>query len=394
MTVISPVTAIDRAFAAGRRRHDPQHGPNMAYSDPADAKDKPKLGEPFKHLTLLSPADCAVSPSRGYVVKGLIAPGDVAIVFGHPGSGKSILAPHIAYGVAQGREVFGRRVREGLVFYVPAEDPHGMRQRVHALQLEHGDVIENFRVVEGIGSLLDQDSRDPDVLFDLVKEQRPALIVIDTIAAAFRGIRENDSDDMGKVTSYARMLAKTGAAVLLVHHSPKADDSSPRGHGSLNGDADMTIKLSLEPGSTVCTGTLLKNRNGPSGTTLAFSIKSAEVGVDEDKEIITAPLAVETDGPPAKRRKLSQNEALARRFLVDLIAMKGKPLPAGPLSPNLPCVPEEDWRAECETRRLSTCEIKKDRTKVYGRAVRGLQSKGSVAMRDGLVWLSDVGKSA
>lgn len=63
-----------------------------------------------------------------------------------------------------------------------------------------------------------------------------------------------------------------------MHHRPKADNSTSRGHGSLNGNADMTIKLSIDNDNSVCTGILMKNRNGPSNEAMSFTIKSCNLG--------------------------------------------------------------------------------------------------------------------
>ena len=55
-----------------------------------------QLPEPEKQkpstLTFLTPDDCESAPSRGYLIKGLFAPGDVACIFGAPGAGKSLIA--------------------------------------------------------------------------------------------------------------------------------------------------------------------------------------------------------------------------------------------------------------------------------------------------------------
>jgi len=89
-------------------------------------------------LTFLTPDDCEAMPPQKYIIKGLAARGDVACMVGAPGAGKSLLGPRLGYAVAQGEEVFGRRVRQGGVFYVAAEDGHGMRGRVKALRQRHG----------------------------------------------------------------------------------------------------------------------------------------------------------------------------------------------------------------------------------------------------------------
>lgn len=351
----------------------------------------PAPGQAFQHLRLLLPADCAASPPRAYVVKELIGRHDLGLIIGQPGAGKSIVAPHIGYAVAQGRTVFGRRTRQGRVLYVPCEDPHGMRQRVHALKLEHGDATD-FHLVEGVSDLFAKDGRDGDALAALVEKTRPLLVIVDTLAAAFPGLRENESEDMGRVLAVAKRLRDLGAAVLLIHHAPKADDASPRGHGSLNGTADVVLRLAIDTDTGAVAGRLGKNRNGPCVATLGFSIKSVAIGVDEDGDRITAPIADELD--EADRRasagpRLTKAEATARRFLADLICERGQLLPTGPNFPSgLHGVSETDWRASCEDRRLSTAETPKDRARVFRRAYQDLLTKGIVAVRDGLVWLT------
>ncbi|HEX3346933.1 MAG TPA: AAA family ATPase, partial [Acetobacteraceae bacterium] len=129
---------------------------------------------------LIFPADCVTGPRREYVVKRLLARGDVAALIGAPGCGKSILAPHLCYAIAQGRPAFGLRTRQGRTLYVAAEDGTGMRQRVHALSQRHGDAPE-FAMLE-VGNL-----RDPEAASDLrgvVAEWKPSVVVIDTLGAA------------------------------------------------------------------------------------------------------------------------------------------------------------------------------------------------------------------
>ena len=134
---------------------------------------------------------------RSHVVKGP-AQGDVAAIVGAPGAGKSLFAPRLGYAVAQGAEIFGRRVKAGGVFYVAAEDSHGMRGRVQAMEADLGDAPD-FKVVEGVTDLLTKQGQ-LKALQQAVKERRPALVVIDTLAVAFPGLEENDAKGMGQVS--------------------------------------------------------------------------------------------------------------------------------------------------------------------------------------------------
>lgn len=328
-------------------------------------------------LRFLSPGECADAPSRGYVIKGLLAPGDVGCIYGAPGAGKSLISPHLGYAVAQGRTAFGMRTKPGKVFYVAAEDPHGMRGRVSALQRKHGDA-DAFMLVEGVSDLLDGGSTDFAALYTAVKEQRPSLIYIDTLAMAFPGLEENSADAMGRVVAIARKLASYGAAVVLIHHDTKAGTPTPRGHSLLNGALDMALQLFARDEAGIVRGKLTKNRNGSCDTDVAFRIATEVMGVDEDGDPVTYALVDEIAGGPASsRQKLSPSERAALIILKDLVELFGEPV-----------VPEDSWRKKCvDGRTVSGSDDAESRKRATRRAVEGLARKGAVVMRDGTATL-------
>jgi hypothetical protein len=260
-------------------------------------------------------------------VKGLIRQGDVGIILGAPGAGKSMLAPLIGYRIALGLPVFGMRSRQGRVLYAVAEDAHGMDHRIMALRSEHG-TTDDFAVVtiENLG-----DKVEADALMADVRNWQPSVVIIDTLAAAWAGMVENDSADMGKVVEFARRIAATGAGVILIHHPAKNTDGSPRGHSSLNGTADWTLLLGdrTEEGIVRCKVT--KNRAGRSDLDISFSQRSVKLGRDEDGEPVTAPMAVELPARPFDQRKpekrLPASLDIALQTLTDAIdAADGQPV--------------------------------------------------------------------
>lgn len=275
------------------------------------------LGEPIPEpsaknktggLTFMSPGECEEEARRGYVVKGLIGPGQIGCIFGDPGAGKSLIAPNIAYAVAQGRETFGMRTKAAPVFYVAAEDEAGMRGRVRALLAEHGEA-NGFKLVGGVSDLFRKESPDLKALRRAVKDQRPSLIVIDTLAMAFPGMDENSAEGMGRVVKVARALTKWGAAVILVHHGTKAEGNTPRGHSLFNGALDMALHLKAKDQNGIVRGHLTKNRNGSIDLDIAFTIGVHQFGHDDDGDPITSAFAEEISSEALARTvRLSPTE--------------------------------------------------------------------------------------
>ncbi len=291
-----------------------------------------------RNLRLLTLAECSGAPLRGYIVKGLIAPGDLAVMFGPPGSGKSVVAPYLAHAIACGARAFGRRTRRGPVLYVAAEDGAGMQQRAAALRAVYGDA-DNLRIlVEPIDLQGDGATEPGDLAAILAAADRigAVLIVIDTMARAFPGLDENDGRSMSRAVHILRALCSRTRAVLVVHHGAKAGSSNgtggatPRGHSVLNGDADVTLRVEApEDGPGARTIHLGKNRNGVALADMAFTIRGEPLGVDEDGDEVTAPVAEEIEhgggsAADAARRKaearLRDDAALLLRELRDLAA--------------------------------------------------------------------------
>lgn len=334
---------------------------------PRRSEDRPKT-----RLTFLSPSDCEDMPTRRYVIKGLLAEGDVGTIVGAPGAGKSLLAPYLGYMVARGEPAFERRTRQGGVFYVAAEDGLGMRARTRALRDEHGEA-DGFKLVTGVSDLLAKNSPDLKELLKAVKRDRPSLIIVDTIAVAFPGLEENDAKSMGQVVHVARRLAQWGAAVLLIHHDTKEGSNGlPRGHSILNGALDVNLYLKREDGAV--TGKLTKNRNGSTDEKLAFTVATIPLGEDEDGDTITTAICREADASTIIREKpLTPKQTAALGVLVDLIG-DGE------------SVSVSDWRKACiECPAVSAADMVNDRRKAFRRIYEELSQRGAVFTHSGFV---------
>jgi len=297
--------------------------------------EKPKPEREAGRLRVWTMADCDAAEPRGYIMKGLIAPGDLGVLFGAPGTGKSVVAPYLGHAVAAGRCVFGRRVRQGVVLYVAAEDGAGMKLRANALGHLYGKTDGLLIVAQSVNLMGDGAADTPDLgkLRAVAREHGAVLIVLDTLAAAFPGLDENDGRSMGRVVKVLRDLgapaeaegelsAWPGAAVMAVHHAAKGGGTTPRGHGVLDGAADVTMRIeAAEDRTAPRTVTLGKNRNGSTLGRLAFTIHAAELGIDDDGDAITAPVAEEAADiatRASKRPKLAPPAELLLREIHNL----------------------------------------------------------------------------
>ena len=349
-------------------RRDPAVAAELAReeSDLIDEFDDVSEPEERSSGLVFTPADdCASVSQRDYVIKGLLARGDVAAIHGHPGVGKSLLAPFMGYAVAQGELFFGRRTKAGGVLYVAAEDPAGMQGRVAALRSELGGGA-NFTLVSGVGSLL-PGSPQLAALKREVRRRQPMIVFIDTLALAFGGIDENSSQDMAKVIAASRGLADLGPAVCLIHHSPKTGDGSPRGHSSLNGMLDLSLEL-VKGDDGIVRAIARKNRNGScDNLDITFRIAVSTMGEDEDGDAITFARCRPLDGPaPKAGPKPSPAEKAALSLLRAMCDRRGD-------------VDEREWRAACRgDPQVSSSESAEVRRVTTHKAIQGLIRKGLI----------------
>ncbi len=337
---------------------------------------------------------CRVDHAQGYVIKGILAPKDLAVIFGPPGSGKSLLGPILAHAVAEGRRIFGKRTAKGKVLYVAAEAGADMEVRMVALRERYGAVAD----LHLIGMPIDLQTPESDDLAELKAEialLQPDLIIVDTLAAAFPSLDENDARDMGRAVRALRSLSEpSDAAVAVIHHSPK-EGNTPRGHGVLNGDADVTMRVEGQD-DAVRAVHFGKNRNGASGHAFDFTIDLVELGEDQDGDTIRRPVAVEPDQEERQKPKgkpLNDNQMGWFRDIQSLFATPGLAEQKVPL-PDMRGVPtltrdqlrvglREVGRFEMDQSGNLTA---KDRDRLR-EMLNALKDKGRIGLSADLVWL-------
>lgn len=182
-------------------------------------------------------------PETDWLVEDFLVQGEVNVLAGDSGVGKSFISQALAKAVASGDERFlGRTIhRHGVVVYVDEENAEVLvRQRLAALGLE-AEHREHLEYISNAGVNLWNDAA---LLLEDVMDVEPVLIVLDSQSAVSLGAEENSNDDMTAlyVRAFKPLARMTGATVVILHHTPK-DGSGPRGGGAIKAQADQVYTV-------------------------------------------------------------------------------------------------------------------------------------------------------
>lgn len=220
-------------------------------------------------------------PPVDWLVDQLVCKGDIHLLMGEPGIGKSWLTMALCLGVVRGTDWLGQPIKEpGRVLYVDEENPEGLV--FHRLRKQLGiteDEARKIRYLNNQGILLD---RDPDALVDEALEFGPSLIVLDSLTRFHTG----EEDKAGPMAQLYNMALKplgreTGAAVVILHHAGKTESNSSyrrsRGSGEIiaNVDAGFDARQSGLNSMTLAT---FKSRRRQAGDVLHVAIVDTPEG--------------------------------------------------------------------------------------------------------------------
>jgi putative DNA primase/helicase len=178
-------------------------------------------------------------PPVPWQVDGLAVRGDVTVLTGDPGAGKSLLALTLGGAVARGESIARIGCMEGTTLYVDAENGgREIHRRLHSLGIPPAgvDVVEADAVdLRDLGDFAELDA--------LVERFKPALLVLDSLTAFWPGANERKTEDVAP-TLYAlkRLAERHGVAILVLHHRPK-DGGEYRGTTAIAAAAQLGFTL-------------------------------------------------------------------------------------------------------------------------------------------------------
>jgi hypothetical protein len=246
--------------------------------------------------------DISQRPAGGYHIKGILPKGELSLLFGASGSGKTFVALSMAFAIARGVDWFGHRVTQGKVVIIAAEGGSGLGKRATAYAKHCGislKDIADLHVITAAPNFLDQD--DISEVIAEIKALGPVEVVqIDTLAQVSPGANENTSEDMGRVIANMKLLHEAlGATPQAVHHSGKDASRGSRGWSGIKGATDSQLEiLKHEDGQREIH--IEKMKDGEDGIRIGFRLEVVTVGVDMDGDEITSCVAVEAELTPKK----------------------------------------------------------------------------------------------
>lgn len=366
------------------------------FVDPGEAQAGDQTQEKKSRLEWFD--EIEIASTSPYIVKGVLDAGAMSVVYGPSNSGKTFFALDLAYHIALGAPWRGRRIRQTAVLYLAAEGGAGVKNRFAALKQEHG-VLDVPMALRRAGLDLLHDKADLQEVVDLADEVRakapslPLVIVIDTLSRIMAGGDENNAADMtALIRNVDTIRERTGAHIMLVHHTGKDTARGARGHSSLRAATDTEIEVSIDDNARAAKVT--KQRDNQGGETFPFALKAVTLGTDQDGDDITSCIVeaqneAEYEAAAKRTKGLGGNQKLLAdtfdQMLADSLA---KPNPGGtgmPETGRFWCVDKGQFR-ELAMGKLVAADTKR----AFNEALRALIEKRGIFVTGGnLVWRVD-----
>ena len=234
----APVITQEMTVTEGEQLIDTAHIEQEAYN-------------PTPQLLNIEAWDTIKDEPVRWIIENVLPEKGFAALYGPPGSYKSFIALDIAEAVATGRPWMGNQVTNpGAVLYIAGEGHGGIGARIKACKINHqtqdGAEIYVIRYQLNLRSSADDFNLLMESIDDLIERTgiELRLVQIDTLARAFGGGNENDSQDMGAfIHNAGRLQRKLDCALMVLHHSGKDQTKGLRGHSSLLGAVDTQLEL-------------------------------------------------------------------------------------------------------------------------------------------------------
>lgn len=196
----------------------------------------------FRPPTALEFVESIKEESVDYILEGYLARGAVVLWVAKPKMGKSTIIYQAGRAIAAGRMFLGRETEKGAVLILaPEEHPRDIKLRLKDLGCENStDIFIHCQPTDPTPDFFNQ-------LTQFITENSVTLVIVDTLASFWELKDENDASAMTKAVKPLLQLAReSGACVLMIHHSRKAEGAygdEIRGSSALFGLVDVAVMM-------------------------------------------------------------------------------------------------------------------------------------------------------
>jgi putative DNA primase/helicase len=221
--------------------------------------------------------DLMNEPDKEELIEGVIARGQLGMVFGGAGEGKTIVVNDLGIAAVLGETWAGcfNIPRPLNVAYCAGEGTTGLKARFAAAAGGRGVTgshLGGLMVFQNVPQLFLPDYQSAYQFVNEFKRLgRPLdLLIIDTLHTAIVNADENSSKDAGTILAACRyLIQELNCALLLVHHTNKAK-SGERGSSAYRGAMDIMLEVSQEGDRRIlhCS----KNKDGERFQSQAFGL--------------------------------------------------------------------------------------------------------------------------
>lgn len=134
------------------------------------------------------------------------------------------------------------------------------------------------------------------------------MIILDTLARCFGGNDENDARDMGAfIRGCDELKRRTGATVLVVHHSGKDETKGARGSSAFRASLDAEYRIRREGAdSEALVISCTKMKDAEELKEAAYDLRVVELFTDTDGELITSLVVVDKPRPPVELERIEE----------------------------------------------------------------------------------------
>jgi len=337
----------------------------------------------YGRLVLRSLDDIHEIPPRTYLLAGVLARGELSVVWGEPKSGKSFLALRLAYGIACGKGMFGREASRARVLYVAGEGSAGLSERLKALRQTLGNDGGNFCYLTQPIDI--NPAHDLQYIVNIVRENKISLIVVDTLARNFGDGDENSARDMGRFIHNIDIIRETtGAHVLIIHHATK-EGGTARGSGALAGAADIVMKVTKATKCNPYKFSIVNAKDDPDGEDFYFYLKIVKIG-SSDRNTCVAQECEAHEQPSVTPTRQEDLAFDALKKIARVNSDDPTNLPPSILNNGVQLVL---WKIACSNIPLAA-GTDEAAAKAFVRAKTKLHKEGRIEIRDDLVFIKSL----